>query len=126
MAHQQDDNVLEAVMQLLTENGFDGLADRFRILVNEAMKAERSHVLQARPHQRQPWPALGDSQPCAYVAVLVHEGELARADLLRRANRLLRIYRAQPAAALRAGQFAFQHVQPFFNRHSVIPLSLSR
>ncbi len=54
MAHQQDDNVLDAVMQLLIENGFGGLADTFRILINEAMKAERSHVLQAQPHQRTP------------------------------------------------------------------------
>lgn len=54
MAHQQDDNVLEVVMQLLIENGFDGLADTMRILFNEAMKAERAHVLQAQPHQRTP------------------------------------------------------------------------
>ena len=51
MAHQQDDNVLESVMQLLIENGFDGLADSFRILINEAMKAERSHVLKAQQHR---------------------------------------------------------------------------
>jgi transposase-like protein len=54
MAHQQDDTVLDVVMQLLIENGFDGLADIFRILINEAMKAERSHVLKAQPHQRTP------------------------------------------------------------------------
>jgi len=54
MAHQQDDNVLDVVMQLLIENGFDGLADGFRILINEAMKVERSHVLKAQPHERTP------------------------------------------------------------------------
>jgi len=54
MAHQQDDSVLATVMQLLIENGFDGLADSFRILVNEAMKVERSQALQAQPHQRTP------------------------------------------------------------------------
>ena len=54
MAHHHDDSVLDVVMQLLIENGFDGLADSFRILVNEAMKIERSQVLRAQPHERTP------------------------------------------------------------------------
>lgn len=54
MAHHHDDSVLDFVMQLLIENGFDGLADSFRILVNEAMKIERSQVLRAQPHERTP------------------------------------------------------------------------
>jgi transposase-like protein len=52
MAHQQDSTVFETVMQLLTDAGFDGFAQVFQILVNEAMKAERADALQAQPYQR--------------------------------------------------------------------------
>jgi len=52
MAHQQDSTVFETVMQLLTDAGFDGFAQVFQILVNEAMKAERADALQARPYER--------------------------------------------------------------------------
>jgi len=52
MAHQQDSTVFETVMQLLSDAGFDGFAQAFQILVNEAMKAERADVLQARPYER--------------------------------------------------------------------------
>ena len=48
MAHQQDSTVFETVMQLLSDAGFDGFAQAFQILVNEAMKAERADALQAR------------------------------------------------------------------------------
>jgi len=54
MAHQLNDNVLEVVMQLLIENGFDGLADSIRIIMNEAMKIDRSRALRAQPHERSP------------------------------------------------------------------------
>jgi transposase-like protein len=52
MAHQQDSTVFETVMQLLSDAGFDGFAQAFQILVNEAMKAERADALQARPYER--------------------------------------------------------------------------
>jgi transposase-like protein len=52
MAHQQDSTVFETVMQLLIDAGFDGFAQAFQILVNEAMKAERADALQARPYER--------------------------------------------------------------------------
>jgi transposase-like protein len=39
-------------MELLTEAGFDGFAEAFRILMNEAMKVERSTALGAHPYQR--------------------------------------------------------------------------
>jgi hypothetical protein len=38
MNHRYDDNKLDAVMELLIENGFKGFADVLRILLNEAMK----------------------------------------------------------------------------------------
>ncbi|MCD6404402.1 MAG: hypothetical protein J7M19_01090 [Planctomycetes bacterium] len=38
-------------MELLSDAGFDGFAQAFRILFNESMKAERSHTLGADLHQ---------------------------------------------------------------------------
>lgn len=40
------------VLELLAEQGFDGLAEAMQTLLNEAMKLERSQVLGARPYQR--------------------------------------------------------------------------
>ena len=44
--------LLQSVLQLLNDEGSDGFAEGLRILVNEAMQAERSHVLQAMPFER--------------------------------------------------------------------------
>ncbi len=52
MAHQGDSNVIEAVVQLLSENGFANMAEAMRIVLNEAMRVERSQVLQAQPYER--------------------------------------------------------------------------
>ena len=52
MAHQNNDNKLDAVMELLIENGFEGFADVLRILLNEAMKVERDQALGAQLYQR--------------------------------------------------------------------------
>jgi putative transposase len=52
MAHQADSNVIETVVQLLTENGLSHMADAMRLLLNEAMRIERSRVLEADPYQR--------------------------------------------------------------------------
>jgi putative transposase len=54
MAHQQHDNAFDDAMELLIENGFDGMADVLRILLNEAMKIEREQVLSANAYQRTP------------------------------------------------------------------------
>ena len=43
---------LEEVLELLTEQGFDGMAQAIRTLFNEAMKVERSVVLGAHPYER--------------------------------------------------------------------------
>ena len=40
------------VLELLAEQGFDGLAEAMQTLLNEAMKLERSQVLGARPYER--------------------------------------------------------------------------
>lgn len=52
MAHHTDPELLNTVLQLLTEQGHSGFAEGIRLLVNEAMRQERSHVLQAQPYQR--------------------------------------------------------------------------
>jgi len=52
MAHHHDPELLNNVLQLLTEQGHDGFAQGLRLLVNEAMRVERQHVLQAQPYER--------------------------------------------------------------------------
>ncbi len=43
---------LPQMIQVLDEHGFDGMARAIQILVNEAMKIERSEVLGAEPYER--------------------------------------------------------------------------
>jgi len=52
MAHRNDSSKLDAVMELLIENGLESFADVLRILLNEAMKIERDQALGARLYQR--------------------------------------------------------------------------
>jgi putative transposase len=52
MAHRNNDNKLETVMELLIENGFESFADVLRILLNEAMKIERDNALGAALYER--------------------------------------------------------------------------
>lgn len=52
MTHRTDPELLNNVLQLLTEQGHDGFAEGLRILVNEAMRVERQEVLQAHPCER--------------------------------------------------------------------------
>ena len=52
MTHQADSELLNTVLQLITEQGPAGLAEGLRLLVNEAMLVERSQTLQALPYQR--------------------------------------------------------------------------
>jgi putative transposase len=52
MAHQADSSVIETVVQLLCESGLSHMADVMRLLLNEAMRLERSQALEADPYQR--------------------------------------------------------------------------
>ena len=52
MAHRNNNNKLDAVMEMLIENGFESFADVLRILLNEAMKIERDHALGAGLYER--------------------------------------------------------------------------
>ena len=52
MTRQGNINVMNDVMELIGENGLEGLGQAISILVNEAMKIERAKVLQAEPYER--------------------------------------------------------------------------
>jgi transposase-like protein len=45
-------DVIETVLQLLLDHNQNALAEGFRLLVNEAMKAERNYALNAAPYER--------------------------------------------------------------------------
>lgn len=51
--HRTDPELLNTILQLLTDQGATGgLAEGLRLLVNEAMRQERSHALKAQPYER--------------------------------------------------------------------------
>ena len=53
MTRQDHDlSAFDPIVSLILEHGTDGLADAFTLLLNEAMKVERSRVLAAEPCQR--------------------------------------------------------------------------
>ena len=52
MTHLNHPQLLKSVLQLLNDEGSDGFAEGLRLLVNQAMQAERSNVLQAQPFER--------------------------------------------------------------------------
>ena len=52
MTHCKENNAIEQMMEAIIENGMEGLESAISILINEAMKVERSRVLGAEPWQR--------------------------------------------------------------------------
>ncbi len=52
MAHDDHSTCFEELLQLLSEHGFDGMAEAIEILMNEAMKLQRADALGAMPYQR--------------------------------------------------------------------------
>jgi putative transposase len=52
VTHQSESNVVETVVQLLCESGLSQMAEAVRIMLNEAMRIERSRVIEAEPYQR--------------------------------------------------------------------------
>ncbi len=54
MTHAVDSTVVSAAMELLSREGFGGFPEALKLLLNEAMKAERSLALGAGPHERTP------------------------------------------------------------------------
>jgi len=49
-----EDNPIDDIMEILIEKGFGGMDQAMTILLNEAMKIERAHVLQANAYERTP------------------------------------------------------------------------
>ncbi len=45
-------NELSEAVQLLADNGFEGMANAMQILLNEAMRLERSEYIGAEPYER--------------------------------------------------------------------------
>jgi len=52
VAHQPESNVVDTVVQLLCESGLSQMAEAVRIMLNEAMRIERSRAIEAEPYQR--------------------------------------------------------------------------
>jgi len=52
MTHEDQSTVFTELLQLLSDHGFEGMSEAIEILLNEAMKLERSDVLGAMPYQR--------------------------------------------------------------------------
>jgi transposase-like protein len=52
MTHAAESTALDHVLQLLADEGFDGMAHAIQILLNEAMKLERTATLGAAPYER--------------------------------------------------------------------------
>jgi transposase-like protein len=52
MTHRKDDTTFDTVMETLIGNGMDGMAEAMTLLMNEAMKIERSRFLGADPYER--------------------------------------------------------------------------
>ena len=52
MAQPVQDSAIFDAVELLKDNGFDGVAEAVTLLMNAAMVAERSEYLRARPYER--------------------------------------------------------------------------
>jgi putative transposase len=52
MTHQMQSNELGEAVQLLADNGFEGMANAMQILFNEAMRLERTEYIGAEPYER--------------------------------------------------------------------------
>ncbi len=52
MTHAKDDSAISMALEQIIENGLEGLDTAVSILINEAMRIERSRVLEADPWQR--------------------------------------------------------------------------
>jgi len=49
---EKNNNLLSEVIEVVSREGFDGMAQAFSILFNEAMRRERSEALKALPYER--------------------------------------------------------------------------
>jgi transposase-like protein len=54
MTREKEFNAAEAAMQMILEHGTEGMAEAFRIILNEAMRIERSQAIGAEHYERTP------------------------------------------------------------------------
>ena len=52
MTHQRHPSGVRQAVQVLAENGFEGMAQAMELLINECMKAERRMALGVGPYER--------------------------------------------------------------------------
>ncbi len=52
MTQEKNDSAIFLAMEQIIDNGFEGLDTAISIMINEAMKIERSRALGAEPWQR--------------------------------------------------------------------------
>jgi len=52
MTRPENDTAFGEVIEVILQNGLEGLADAMSIVINQAMKVERSRALQASPYER--------------------------------------------------------------------------
>ena len=52
MACRVKDSKIDSIIELISEQGFDGIGEAVTLLINQAMEIERSHHLQAEPYER--------------------------------------------------------------------------
>jgi len=52
MTHRGENKAFDQVLEVLIENGLEGMATAMEVIVNEAMKLERADFLRAEPHER--------------------------------------------------------------------------
>ena len=50
--HESNPTAFTEVLELLSDQGFEGMANAMQILLNEAMKLERAEFIGAAPHER--------------------------------------------------------------------------
>ncbi len=52
MTQQKEDTIIRTVLEIINAGGIENLGEAISILINEAMKVERSSVLNDQPWQR--------------------------------------------------------------------------
>ena len=52
MARAENDTAFKEVLEVILQNGLEGLPEALSIIINEAMRVERSRTLRAGPYER--------------------------------------------------------------------------
>ncbi len=52
MTQHKEDTTIRTVFEIINAGGMESIGEAISILINEAMKAERSSILNAQPWQR--------------------------------------------------------------------------